>query len=91
MRRFNAINPKSGFPKLISKTNLVDPRNGYVVEDSCVFGAEVCVITQTKRITECLCLQKPQAPLKREWKLSKFSRLEGVWKSEEFAVGSHKW
>lgn len=91
LRRFNAVNPTWGFRKLISKKTLIDPSNGYVLDDNCVLGAEVYVIV-TKRISECVSLLKPpSAPCKREFKVSNFSNLGSVWNSDDFLLGGHKW
>ncbi|XP_057777930.1 uncharacterized protein LOC130996650 [Salvia miltiorrhiza] len=90
-RRFNAVVPKLGFSKLISKKSLMDPSKGFVVDDSCVFGAEVFVI-KPQRINECLSLVKLTAPTIHEWKISGFSKLiNNSWTSEEFVVGNYKW
>lgn len=53
-RRFNALSPKGGFPGLITKKRLMDPRNGYIVDDNCVFGGEVFVMKPKTRVVECL-------------------------------------
>ncbi|KAH6768223.1 hypothetical protein C2S51_013559 [Perilla frutescens var. frutescens] len=89
-RRFHALNPKWGFAKLISKKSLTDPSNGFLVDDSCVFGAEVFVI-KSQRIIESLCLKRVTHPYKREWEISKFSELGLVWDSEEFEAEDLKW
>lgn len=90
-RRFNTVNPKWRFSKLISKKKLTDPSNGYLVDDNCVFGAEVFVIKGDQRVNECLCLLKETAPVKRDWQLSHFSEMEQVWNSEAFDVGGYEW
>ncbi|KAI3459821.1 hypothetical protein Pfo_016484 [Paulownia fortunei] len=90
IRRFHAMKPKWGFSKLISKKSLTDQSNGYVVDDNCVFGAEVFV-NKSQRVIECVSLLKVTVPYKRDWKISKFSELEDVWTSEEFSVGGHQW
>ncbi|KAG6419885.1 hypothetical protein SASPL_116397 [Salvia splendens] len=89
-RRFNAVIQRWGFSKLISKETLMNPTNGYVVGDNCVFGAEVLVI-KSKRVNECLRLVKDAASIKREWKIPNFSKLGDIWRSEEFDVGECKW
>ncbi|KAH6778362.1 hypothetical protein C2S51_009674 [Perilla frutescens var. frutescens] len=89
-RRFHAVNPKWGFAKLISKKSLTDPTNGYLVDDNCVFGAEVFVI-KSQRIIESLCLKRVTQPFKREWEISPFSQLGAVWESEEFEAGDNHW
>ncbi|KAI3459817.1 hypothetical protein Pfo_016480 [Paulownia fortunei] len=90
MRRFHAMKPKWGFSKLISKKSLTDQSNGYLVDDNCVFGAEVFV-NKSQRVIEYVSLLKVTVPYKRDWKISKFSQLEDVWTSEEFSVEGHQW
>ncbi|XP_047978778.1 uncharacterized protein LOC125220668 [Salvia hispanica] len=68
----------------------MNPTNGYVVDDNCVFGAEVLVI-KSERVNECLRLVKDAAPTKHEWKIPNFSKLGDVWESEDFDVGNYKW
>ena len=68
----------------------MEPSNGYVVNDNCVFGAEVLVI-KSEHVNECLRLVKNGASVKREWKISDFSKQGEVWVSEEFDVGNYQW
>ncbi|KAI3459816.1 hypothetical protein Pfo_016479 [Paulownia fortunei] len=89
MRRFHAMKSKWGFSKLISKKSLTDQSNGYLVDDNCVFGAEVFV-NKSQRVIECVSLLKVSVPYKRDWKISKFSKLN-VWTSEKFSAGDHHW
>lgn len=48
--QFNSLFTKRGFTKLISKKTLIDPSKGYVVDDCCVFGAEVFVIKKSSML-----------------------------------------
>ncbi|GAU50046.1 hypothetical protein TSUD_142790 [Trifolium subterraneum] len=76
-----------GFEQLISLEILLDKCNGYLVEDSCVFGAEVVVIGHSGK-WESLSIVKdpPQASLK--WKLENFSKLvNNYYLSKSFHVG----
>lgn len=68
----------------------MDPSKGYLVEDSCLFGAEVFVV-KSERVSECLSLMKAASSSRRDWKISDFSKLESVWSSEEFELGDQKW
>ena len=70
----------------------MEPSNGYVVNDNCVFGAEVLVI-KSECVNKCLRLAKDAASVKREWKISDFSKLDEVMDLEEltFDVGNYKW
>ncbi|KAL3641562.1 hypothetical protein CASFOL_012377 [Castilleja foliolosa] len=91
-RRFHALNQEWGFNKFISKKDLTDPSNGYIVDDKCVFGAEVFV-NENKAVAECMFLKSvdKELPYKREFKISNFSTLKEEWSSEKFTFGGHEW
>ncbi|XP_042064176.1 MATH domain and coiled-coil domain-containing protein At3g58250-like [Salvia splendens] len=63
---------------------------GYIVDDVCVFGAEVFVL-KTQLVVECLSLVQNSATITRDWKIYGFSKLVDLWVSEEFVVANHKW
>ncbi|KAL2459799.1 uncharacterized protein Fot_54543 [Forsythia ovata] len=90
VRRFHSLKPEWGFSTFIQTETLIDPSSGYLVDDTCVFGAEVFVV-KNKGTKECLSLLKATDPFKREFKISRFSRLGKIWFSEEFKAGDHKW
>ncbi|KAL3641557.1 hypothetical protein CASFOL_012372 [Castilleja foliolosa] len=90
-RRFHAIKQEWGFMKFISKKDLIDPSNGYLIDDLCVFGAEVFV-NENKAVIECMSLKSVNNyQYEREFKVSNFSTLKENWVSEEFTVGGHTW
>ncbi|EYU41014.1 hypothetical protein MIMGU_mgv1a018547mg [Erythranthe guttata] len=89
-RRFHAMKSEWGFSKFISKEILLDPSNGYLVDDKCVFGAEVFVIKR-EAVTECLYLKNVDIPYKHDFKISNFSKLLGAWESEKFIAGDQDW
>ncbi|KAL8048893.1 hypothetical protein ABFX02_07G096700 [Erythranthe guttata] len=90
-RRFRGMKSQWGFSKFISKASLKDPSNGYVVDDNCVFGAEVFVVKR-EALNQCLSLKDSDIPYKRDWKIPNFSKLEEIyWTSEEFTAGGRKW
>ncbi|KAL3623689.1 hypothetical protein CASFOL_032505 [Castilleja foliolosa] len=89
--RFHALKPEWGFKKFISKKNLTDLSKGYLVDDKCVFGAEIFV-NEHKTVTQSLSLNSVYTdPYKREFKISNFSILKEKWVSKVFEVGGHKW
>ncbi|KAL2456947.1 TRAF-like family protein [Forsythia ovata] len=90
VQRFHCLKSEWGFSKFIQMETLKDPSNGYLVDDICVFGAEVFVI-KNKGTKECLSLLKVTDSFKREFKISKFSEVGDIWYSEEFKAGDHKW
>ncbi|XP_059285076.1 uncharacterized protein LOC132038422 [Lycium ferocissimum] len=90
MRRFHSIKSLWGFPKFVCHKTFKEASSGYLVDDKCVFGAEIFVI-QRQAIGECLSMVKSNDSFTREWKICSFSKLGEVWYSEQFTVGDYKW
>ncbi|KAH6786541.1 hypothetical protein C2S52_006093 [Perilla frutescens var. hirtella] len=88
--RFHAISSVWGSSKMISKKTLTDPKKGYLVDDTCVFGAEVFV-TKSQRLIDCLSLVREREPYRREWQISGLSKFEDAWISDDFFIGDHRW
>ncbi|KAJ0034576.1 hypothetical protein Pint_24233 [Pistacia integerrima] len=92
-RRFHGLKLEWGCDQYIPLTVFNDASNGYLVEDSCVFGAEVFVCKET--ITgkgECLSMIKDAPTCKHVWKVEGFSKLnEECYESKVFIAGDHKW
>lgn len=82
-----------GFHEFISLDAFNDPYNGYLVDDTCVFGAEVFV--HNRQVTgkrERLSLIKDAVFCKHVWKVENFSKLNvGAVQSEAFKAGDQKW
>ncbi|XP_012833033.1 PREDICTED: uncharacterized protein LOC105953897 [Erythranthe guttata] len=74
----------------ISKKIMSEPLNGYLVDDTCVFGAEVFIVKKEASIPY-MSLKNFDVPYKRDWKIQNFSKLGNFWSSEEFNAGGHKW
>ncbi|KAL3824143.1 hypothetical protein ACJIZ3_020172 [Penstemon smallii] len=72
-RRFHAVKTEWGFPNFISKQSLVDPSNGFIVDDKCIVGAEVFVI-KSQGVIERLSLLKVGLPYERTWNIPDFSQ-----------------
>ncbi|KAG5596714.1 hypothetical protein H5410_037946 [Solanum commersonii] len=90
MRHFQPIKSIWGLPKFLSHNTFKEASNGYLVDDKCVFGAEIFIV-QRQAIGECLSMVKSTDSFKREWKICNFSKLGENWISEEFTVGGYKW
>ncbi|XP_042508639.1 protein RESTRICTED TEV MOVEMENT 3-like isoform X2 [Macadamia integrifolia] len=92
-RRFRASRTQSGFDRLISLKQFNDPSNGYLVNDTCVFGAEVFVHRESvSGKGECLLMTAGPDTCNHTWKIENFSALfaESLF-SEVFTAGGHKW
>ncbi|KAG7990176.1 hypothetical protein I3843_02G012200 [Carya illinoinensis] len=91
VRRFHNLKPKWGFAQLLSHDTLSDPSNGYIVDDSCILGAEVFVI---KGIGKGVCLSMINQPQINyfTWRVDKFDTLkESYYFSNVFPVEGRKW
>ncbi|XP_061993361.1 uncharacterized protein LOC133711222 [Rosa rugosa] len=83
----------AGFDKLISVKDFTDDSNGYLVDDTCVFGAEVFVCKE-RRTGKGECLSRIQNPstYKYVWKIDNFLKTDAVCHcSEAFSAGNQKW
>ncbi|KAH9650854.1 TRAF-like family protein [Citrus sinensis] len=80
---------KYGVAKFIDLKTFSDPLNGYLVNDACVFGAEVFVVKNTFK-GECLSMMHDPPTYYHTLKVSNFSSLlDEFYESESF--GCYKW
>ncbi|KAL3834047.1 hypothetical protein ACJIZ3_008783 [Penstemon smallii] len=92
-RRFHGTKLESGFDKFIPQIAFNNSANGYLVNDTCVFGAEVYVC-QEKHIGkgESLAMIKDAISYKHTWRIENFSSLtEECVDSKTFNSADHKW
>ncbi|KAI6672624.1 hypothetical protein NL676_000530, partial [Syzygium grande] len=88
---FHALKAEWGVPRYIPLKILADPSNGYLVDDTCVFGVEVFVI-KSSGVGECVTTPKVSTSYTHEWKIPRLSSLrDESLRSDEFNVGGHKW
>ncbi|XP_061989810.1 ubiquitin C-terminal hydrolase 12-like isoform X2 [Rosa rugosa] len=82
-----------GFDRLMPLEEFTNASNGYVVDDTCVFGAEVFVCKErTKGKRERLLTTNNAVMYKQVWKVENFSKLDDpFYKSEPFVAGNQKW
>lgn len=92
IRRFRGAKTEWGFDKLVSLNAFNDASNGYLVDDCCVFGAEIFVIERTGK-GECVSMVKELAnSTTYTWKIQKFSDLnQECYTSQVFVIGGYKW
>ena len=93
-RRFHGLKLEWGFDQFIPLEEFNDASNGYLVDDTCVFGAEVLVKERNKCKGECLSMTKLTSAsiYKHVWKIENFSKLEAkLYESEVFVAGDQKW
>ncbi|XP_071727058.1 uncharacterized protein [Rutidosis leptorrhynchoides] len=91
--RFHERKKQWGFNELISLKLFMESGNGYLFNDSCVFGVEVIAVPAFTQADRCLLMTKPPANMnKHTWKIEKFSAVtEQILYSEVFKIGKVKW
>ncbi|KAK1591646.1 hypothetical protein Q3G72_010983 [Acer saccharum] len=95
-KRFHGLKLEWGIDQFLPLNAFDDASNGYLVEDTCVFGVEVFVIKE--RITgkgECLSLIKDPLSIKHVWKIENFSESDSYYirecfESKAFVSGDQK-
>lgn len=82
-----------GFDRLIPLEDFTDVSNGFLVDDTCVFGSEVFVCKEKRTGKgECLARIQNASICKHVWKVKKFSTLrDRVYDSIPFSAGDYKW
>ncbi|KAH9684100.1 TRAF-like family protein [Citrus sinensis] len=92
-RRFHRLKLEWGFDEFIPIKAFNDASNGFLLEDTCVFGAEVFV--SKERSTgkgECLSMIKDAPSIKHVWRIDNFSKLRSeCCDSQVFNSGDQKW
>ncbi|KAJ6910136.1 ubiquitin carboxyl-terminal hydrolase 12-like [Populus alba x Populus x berolinensis] len=92
-RRFHGLNLQSGFDQFIKLSTFNDARYGFLLDDTCVLGAEVFVCGERSRGKgEVLSMKKDPTASKYAWKIVNFSKLdEKRQESQIFSTGDHQW
>ncbi|XP_058189547.1 serine carboxypeptidase-like 1 [Rhododendron vialii] len=84
------MNTEWGFDELLSLDTLNDASNGYLVDDCCVFGAEVFVLKCNGQ-GECRSMMKDPMNNIYTWKVNKLSPAGNIVFSDQFVVGENAW
>ncbi|KAL5755880.1 hypothetical protein ACOSQ2_020626 [Xanthoceras sorbifolium] len=83
------MNTIFGISKFIDFSTFSSPANGYLFDDTCIFGVEVFVVKNTSKERRLSMIQYP-ATYYHTWKVNNFSSLvKEEYKSESF--GCYKW
>ncbi|XP_061369401.1 ubiquitin C-terminal hydrolase 12-like [Gastrolobium bilobum] len=91
VRRFHVLKTGRGISKFIGLDTFKDPSNGYLIDDTCVFGVEVFVV-KTMNKGDCLSMIHGSVTHSYSWKFNNFSivNLE-EYESVSFVGGDYKW
>ncbi|XP_059444066.1 BTB/POZ and MATH domain-containing protein 1-like isoform X3 [Corylus avellana] len=90
VRLFHGMNTEWGFGQFLSLTTFSDSFNGYLLEDSCVFGAEVFVIKCTGKGELLSILDFPITGI-CTWGIEADSVQRVEYLRKDFSVGKYKW
>lgn len=96
IRRFHQAKKESGFDRLISLETFSAATNGYLVDDSCVFGVEVYKVKNTGNGETVKKFEDPME-VTFDWKICEFSQIckeklnDEILDSEVFTAGENKW
>ena len=91
MRRFDRRKSEWGFGKFLDLATFKEPSNGFLIDDTCAFGAEVYVVKPTGT-EEILSLVSEPADGTFSWSIPSFGAVGNtVQYSDEFTVGERNW
>ncbi|KAM6595530.1 hypothetical protein CsatA_006054 [Cannabis sativa] len=91
LMRFHSMKTKWGIPKYIELETFNDGSNGYLVNESCTFGAEVFVVKNTFK-GECLSMIVDPIETIHTWKFDAISTKNQEWyESDPFVGSTNKW
>ncbi|XP_012066140.1 TNF receptor-associated factor homolog 1a isoform X4 [Jatropha curcas] len=89
-RRFRGMKTEWGFDQFISRDAFNDASNGYLIDDCCVFGAEIYIMEECTGKGECMSIVKELANNTFTWNVQIELNREN-YRSEVFDIGGHKW
>ncbi|KAK6939004.1 Proteasome assembly chaperone 4 [Dillenia turbinata] len=76
-RCFHGMKLEHGYDQFVPLKSFNDASGGYLVEDTCVFGAEVFVCKERASSKgECLSMIKEPVSFKHSWRIENFSKLD---------------
>uniref|UniRef100_A0A7N0UCJ3 MATH domain-containing protein n=1 Tax=Kalanchoe fedtschenkoi TaxID=63787 RepID=A0A7N0UCJ3_KALFE len=92
-RRFYKMKTQWGFDRFVTLKAFNDSGNGHLVDDCCVFGAEVFIGKEKfSGNGESLTMTKNVASHTHSWTVQNCSKLENkCYESEPFTAGGHTW
>ncbi|XP_052171696.1 uncharacterized protein LOC127787676 [Diospyros lotus] len=91
LRRFHVMKTEWGEAKFLELQVFNDSSNGYLIDDACVFGAEVYVLKMTRKAEYLSTLKEPNTGI-YTWTIKPFSAFTlDHYESQWFVAGGHKW
>ncbi|KAH0851017.1 hypothetical protein HID58_095084, partial [Brassica napus] len=91
LKRFNGVKKESGFGQLIALSTFENTNEGYIVQDTCSFGAEILIVKPAEVQEKVTFISNPPDNV-FTWKILRFSNLEDkFYYSADFLVGDRYW
>lgn len=92
-RRFHKMKLETGFDRFLPLKTFNDPGNGYLVNDTCIFGAQIYIYKETiSSKGESLLMMKDPISHKHRWKIENYSNVVAdCHESLPFNAGDYKW
>lgn len=91
VKRYNEANKEWGFGQLIPLSTFYNPNVGYIVQDTCSFGAEIFIVKPAEQQEKVTFVSNPPDNV-FTWRVRRFSSLEDkFYYSNEFLVGDRYW
>ncbi|CAB4293035.1 unnamed protein product [Prunus armeniaca] len=92
-RRFHGMKLNWGFDQFLSQKVFTEASNGFLLDDTSVFGAEIFVCKERSTCKgEYLSMVKDAVMYKHVWKIDNFSKLDAeFYDSKTFISGDQKW
>ncbi|XP_065871901.1 protein RESTRICTED TEV MOVEMENT 3-like [Euphorbia lathyris] len=87
---FRGTKTEFGFDQLLPLSVFKDASNGYLVDDCCIFGAEIFVVEPISK-GELVSVVEDLSNNTYTWNVEKFSELKQQKISEVFVIGGYKW
>ncbi|GAB2264010.1 hypothetical protein Droror1_Dr00026144 [Drosera rotundifolia] len=89
-KRFYSWKAEWGISKALELCIFNDASNGFLVNDRCVFGAEVLVFNEEKKLGDLSMVQKKSNRLYK-WKIEQFCKQNDKFLSSNFTLDGHSW
>ncbi|KAL0856229.1 hypothetical protein Bca101_061382 [Brassica carinata] len=91
VKRYNQGNREWGYAELIPLSTFHNPSQGYIVQDTCSFGAEIFIVKPVEQQERVTFVSNPPNNV-FTWRLLRFSTLQNkFYNSPSFLVGDRYW
>ncbi|KAM7266988.1 hypothetical protein ACFE04_009154 [Oxalis oulophora] len=89
--RFQRMKTEWGFAQLLPLGVFKKPSNGYLFDDSCIFGVDIFVVKGATRGDTLSVVKPPTSDKSYSFKIKKFSFIDKAVYSDVFTINDMKW